>query len=158
MYGPTELPSFIPEANPAAQAYWRTLIGDERTEAGRSALTKASPFHYAASFTKPILVAQGGKDQVMPQVQSDRFVRELQKYKKPVTYLLYPDELHDFRRPENWRSAFAIVERFFHDHLGGRYEPIGNDLRGSSLEVRAGVELLPSLQQAMNQQASVSPK
>lgn len=151
MYGPTELLSFIAEANPGAQANWRKWIGDDRTEEGRAALRKVSPFHYAASFAKPILVAQGGKDQVMPQNQSDRFVAELQKHKKQVTYLLYPDEPHDFQRPENWASLFAIAERFFHDHLGGRYEPFGDDLRGSSLETRAGGELIPGLLLAMNQ-------
>jgi hypothetical protein len=75
-----------------------------------------------------------------------------------VTYLLYPDEPHDFRRDENWVSLFAIAERFFHDHLGGRYEPIGNDLRGSSLEARAGGELIPGLLLALNQKPSSAPK
>jgi dipeptidyl aminopeptidase/acylaminoacyl peptidase len=159
MYGPTELDSFLAEANPGSQAYWRKMIGDNRTEEGRALLRKISPFHYAASFAKPVLVAQGGKDEIVPQNQSDCFVAELQKYKKQVTYLLYPDEPHDLRRPENWRSALAIAERFFHDHLGGRYDPIsGDDLRGSSLEVRAGGELIPGLTLALNQKSSAAPK
>jgi dipeptidyl aminopeptidase/acylaminoacyl peptidase len=158
MYGPTELDSFIAETSPGPQTVLRKMIGDNRTEEGRALLKKVSPFHYAASFAKPVLVAQGGKDQIVPQSQSDRFVAELQKYKKPVTYLLYPDEPHDFRRPENWDSLFAIAERFFHNHLGGRYEPIGNDLRGSSLEVRAGAELIPGLLLALNQKRSSASK
>jgi dipeptidyl aminopeptidase/acylaminoacyl peptidase len=158
MYGPTELDSFIAEANPGQQAYWRRLIGDNTTEAGRALLKKVSPFHYAESFAKPVLIAQGGKDEIVPQKQADRFVAELQKYKKPVTYLLYPDEPHDFRRAENWASLFAIAERFFHDHLGGRYEPIGDDLRGSSLEARAGAELIPGLLLALNQKPPSAPK
>jgi dipeptidyl aminopeptidase/acylaminoacyl peptidase len=158
MYAPTELDSFIAEANPVAQMAWRRLIGDNTTEAGRALLKKVSPFHYAASFAKPALIAMGGKDAIVPQHQADRFVAELQKHKKPVTYLLYPDEPHDFRRNENWVSLFAITERFFHDHLGGRYEPIGNDLRGSSLEVRAGGELIPGLLLALNQKPASAPK
>jgi dipeptidyl aminopeptidase/acylaminoacyl peptidase len=158
MYAPTELDSFIAEANPGAQAYWRRLIGDNTTEAGRALLKKVSPFHYAESFAKPVLIAMGGKDAIVPQSQADRFVAELQKYKKPVTYLLYPDEPHDFRQPENWASLFAIAERFFHGHLGGRYEPIGDDLRGSSLAVRAGSELIPGLLLALNQKPSSAPK
>src|SRR5262250_52442 len=59
--------------------------------------------------------------------------------------MLSPDEPHDFRRAENWVSLFAIAERFFHDHLGGRYEPIGDDLSVSSLEAPAGAELIPGL-------------
>jgi hypothetical protein len=49
-------------------------------------------------------------------------------------------------------SCFAIAERFFHEHLGGRYEPIGDDLRGG-LEVRAGGELIPGLSAAMDRRA-----
>jgi dipeptidyl aminopeptidase/acylaminoacyl peptidase len=158
MYAPTELDSFIAEANPGAKAYWRRLIGDNTTEEGRALLRKISPFHYAASFSKPVLIAQGGKDVIVPQRQPDRFVAELQKNKKPVTYLLYPDEPHDFQQPENWASLFAVAERFFHDHLGGRYEPIGNDLRDSSLEARAGGELIPGLSLALNQKRPSAPK
>lgn len=151
MYAPAELDSFIAEAPPVPQAYWRRLIGDNTTEEGRALLKKVSPFHYAGSFAKPVLIAQGGKDAIVPQSQADRFVAELQKHKKPVTYLLYPDEPHDFRQNENWISLFAVAERFFHDHLGGRYEPIVNDLRGSSLEVRAGGEFIPGLLLALRQ-------
>lgn len=158
MYGPTELDSFIAEANPSAQTYWRKNIGDNTTEEGRALLRKVSPFHYAASFAKPVLVAQGGKDQIVPQNQPERFVAALQQHKKTVTYLLYPDEPHDFVRAENWASLFAIAERFFHDHLGGRYESIGDDLRDSSLEVRAGGELIPGLLLALNQKPSSAPK
>ena len=66
-----------------------------------------------------MLVVQGGKDAVVPQKQADRFVAELQKHNKLVTYLLYPDEPHDFQQPQNWISLFAMAERFFHAHLGG---------------------------------------
>jgi hypothetical protein len=59
---------------------------------------------------------------------------------------------------ETWVSLFAVAERFFHDHLGGRCEPIGDDLRGSSLDVRAGGELIPGLLLAMKQKPSSVPK
>ena len=154
MYAPAELDSFIAETSPGPQAYLRKMIGDNTTAEGRALLKKISPFSYAESFAKPVLIAQGGKDQIVHQNQADRFVAELQKYKKPVTYLLYPDEPHDFVRDENWVSLFAIAERFFHDHLGGRYEPIGNDLHGSSLDVRAGSDLITGLSQARNQKSS----
>lgn len=136
MYAPTELDSFIAEADPDAQGFLRRVIGDNTTAEGRAQLKKASPFHYAETFARPALVVQGGKDAIVPQKQADRFVAELQKHKKPVTYLLYPDEPHDFRQPKNWVSLFAVAERFFHEHLGGRYEPIGNDMTGSSIKIR----------------------
>jgi dipeptidyl aminopeptidase/acylaminoacyl peptidase len=76
MYSPTELDSFIAEANPFAQTYFRKNIGDNTTEEGRALLRKVSPFHYAAGFARPVLVAQGGKDQIVPQIQSDRSLQD----------------------------------------------------------------------------------
>jgi dipeptidyl aminopeptidase/acylaminoacyl peptidase len=150
MYGPTELDSFIAEGNPSAQTAWRHLIGDNTTEEGRALLRKRSPIHYVERIAKPVLIVQAGKDEIVRQGQADRFVAAMQKHNKPVTYLLYPDEPHDLRRSENWVSLFAVAERFFHEHLGGRYEPVGDDLHGS-LEVRAGRELIPGLSDAVNQ-------
>src|SRR6185369_6095394 len=77
----------------------------------------------------------GMRTTMQTRQQADRFVAKLQKHNKPVTYLLYPDEPHDFRQPENWISLFAVAERFFHEHLGGRYEPIGNAMTGSSIKI-----------------------
>jgi dipeptidyl aminopeptidase/acylaminoacyl peptidase len=135
MYAPTELGSFIAEADPDAREFLRRFIGDNTTAEGRAQLKRASPIYYAETFTKPVMVVQGGKDAIVPQKQADRFVAELQKYKKPVTYLLYPDEPHDFRQPESWISLFAEAERFFHEHLGGRYEPVRSGKTGPSTEV-----------------------
>jgi dipeptidyl aminopeptidase/acylaminoacyl peptidase len=150
MYAPTDLDSLIAEGNPSAQTAWRHLIGDNTTEEGRALLRKRSPIHHVERITKPVLIAQPGKDEIVRQAQADRFVAAMQKQKKPVTYVLYPDEPHDLRRSENWVSLFAIAERFFHEHLGGRYEPVGDDLHGS-LEVRAGRELIPGISDAVNQ-------
>lgn len=153
MYGPTELDVFIDEGSPFAQAAWRHYIGDNTTEDGRAQLRKHSPLHNVERITKPVLITQGGKDEVVRQGQADRFVAAMQKHKKPVTYVLYPDEPHDIRRSESWVSLFAIAERFFAEHLGGRYEPIGGDIDGG-LEIRAGGELIPGLSEVMNRRAS----
>jgi hypothetical protein len=44
---------------------------------------------------------------------------------------------------------FAVAERFFHEHLGGRYEPFGNDFRASSAQVLEGEPLIPDLALAL---------
>jgi len=49
-----------------------------------------------------------------------------------------PDEGHGFARPENWFSFNAIAEAFLARCLGGRYEPVGEDFKGSRLSVPAG--------------------
>jgi hypothetical protein len=55
------------------------------------------------------------------------------------------------------KKAGEIVE-IVQNQMGGRYEPIGKDLRGSSLEARAGGELIPGLLLALNQKSSSAPK
>ena len=56
----------------------------------------------------------------------------------PVTYVLFPDEGHGFARPENRLAFFGITEGFLHTCLGGRFEPLGDALDGSSTQVPAG--------------------
>ena len=51
----------------------------------------------------------------------------------------------DFARPENRLAFYAATESFFAKHLGGRVQPVGDDFRGSSLNVEAGGELVPGL-------------
>jgi dipeptidyl aminopeptidase/acylaminoacyl peptidase len=156
MYGPTELDSFIAEGSPEAQFAWRHYIGDNTTDEGRALLRRRSPLHNVERISRPVLVVQGGKDEVVPQAQADRFVEAMQRHGKSVVYLLHPDEPHDLRRADSWTSTFAVAERYFHEHLGGRYEPIGDDLRGS-LEVRAGRERIPGLSEAMAKAKATSP-
>jgi hypothetical protein len=67
----------------------------------------------------------------------------------PVTYVLYPDEGHGFARPENSLSFNAVAEVFLATHLGGRFEPFGDDLTGSSLTVPAGAHHVPGLAEAL---------
>jgi hypothetical protein len=62
-----------------------------------------------------------------------------------VTYVSYSDEGHGFRRPENRRAFTAVAEMFLATHLGGRFEPIGEDFVGSSIEFKAGRDLIPGL-------------
>ncbi len=52
----------------------------------------------------------------------------------PVTYLLFADEGHVFSRPNNAIASSALLEEFLarDDCLGGRSEPIGDDLDNSS--------------------------
>jgi hypothetical protein len=67
----------------------------------------------------------------------------------PVTYVLVPDEGHGFRRPANGLAFWAVAEAFLSECLGGRYQPIGADFAGSSIEVPAGAEHVPGLAAAV---------
>ncbi|MCM3869814.1 MAG: S9 family peptidase [Pyrinomonadaceae bacterium] len=150
MYQPTDLQTMMETRGAGGfRNLWRRLVGDETTEAGKALLRAQSPLYFTERITKPLLITHGAQDTNVPRKYSDDFVAEMKKHEKPVTYLLYPDEGHDYERKENWISLFAIAERFFHEHLGGRYEPFGNDLIASSVQVLEGERLIPDLAAAI---------
>ena len=137
-------------------AYWASFfeqlamrVGDPRTEEGQALLKERSPLTRAADITKPLLIGQGANDPRVKQAESDQIVSAMQENSLPVTYVLYPDEGHGFRRPENSISFYAITEGFLSGCLGGRYEPIGDALAGSSTSVPVGAEHVPGLEAAL---------
>jgi dipeptidyl aminopeptidase/acylaminoacyl peptidase len=133
-------------------AYWKSFfeelalrVGDPRTEEGKKLLVERSPLTHAAAITKPLLIGQGANDPRVNQAESDQIVNAMKAKNIPVTYVLFPDEGHGFARPNN-RTAFnAVAEGFLSQCLGGRYEPIGNDFKGSSITVPEGAEHVPGL-------------
>lgn len=151
LVGPSNLVTFM-EAIPP---YWMPMldlfckrIGDFRTEEGKELLNRYSPLNYVDRIRKPLLIGQGANDPRVTRVQSDRIASVMQEKKIPVIYVLYPDEGHGFVRPANNMSFNAIAEVFLAKCLGGRFEPIGDDCRGSSLQVMAGIENIDGLEEA----------
>lgn len=139
--------------------YWQpqidlftSRVGDYRTEEGRDFLLTRSPLTYADHIRRPLLIGQGANDPRVKQSESDQIVAAMQEKNIPVTYILYPDEGHGFARPENNLSFFAVTEAFLAEHLGGRYEPLGADLTGSSLTAPAGAEYVPGLAASLAQE------
>ncbi len=146
--GPSNLVTLLK----SVPAYWlpqirvfKDRVGDHTTEEGRKFLESRSPLTYVDNIKKPLLIGQGKNDPRVKQAESDQIVSAMKGKKIPVTYVLYPDEGHGFQRPENRLSFFAIAEAFLAKHLGGRFEPIGNDFQGSSVTVPEGVDQIPGI-------------
>ena len=154
MYSPTDLQTMMETRSGPFRTFWRRLVGDETTKDGQAQLHAQSPLYFTDQITKPLLITHGALDTNVPRKYSDDFVAAMKEHKKPVTYLLYADEGHDYQRKENWISLFAVAERFFHEHLGGRYEPFSNDFAGSSMKVIAGETLIPELSAALKTRSS----
>jgi len=153
MYSPTDLQTLMESRDGPFGTFWRRLVGDQTTMEGRAQLHEQSPLYFTDRVTKPLLITHGAMDTNVPRKFSDDFVAEMKKHGKPVTYIVYPDEGHDYERKENWISLFAVAERFFHEHLGGRYEPFGDDLKASSAQVLEGEPLIPELAAALKTKA-----
>jgi dipeptidyl aminopeptidase/acylaminoacyl peptidase len=125
-------------------------MGDPDTEDGRKLLKERSPLTYADQIKKPLLIGQGKNDPRVNVAESEQIVKAMQAKNIPVTYVLYPDEGHGFRRPENNTAFNAVTEDFLASKcLGGRAEPIGSDFTGSTITVPAGAELVPGLSEAL---------
>jgi dipeptidyl aminopeptidase/acylaminoacyl peptidase len=150
--GPSNLETFIASIPPYWQSFYENLvrrIGDPRTEAGRALLKARSPLTRAGAIAKPLLVMQGANDPRVNKAESDQIVAAARARGLPVTYVLYPDEGHGFSIPANRISSYAIIEAFLAKHLGGpRFEPIGDDLKGSAPKVQ-GARYVPGLEAAL---------
>jgi dienelactone hydrolase len=98
---------------------------------------------------RPLLIGQGANDPRVKQNESDQIVKAMEAKGLPVTYVLYGDEGHGFARPENRLSFYAIAEAFLAAHLGGSFQPIGQDFAGANLTVPAGAGEVPGLEEAL---------
>ena len=150
--GPSNLITLLQSIPP----YWKpmldvftTRVGDHRTEEGRKLLTERSPLTFVDRISKPLLIGQGANDPRVKQAEADQIVKAMEEKNIPVAYVLFPDEGHGFARPENRLAFNAVTEAFLAQHLGGRYEPIGDDFEGSSITVPKGADQVPGLTEAL---------
>lgn len=148
LFGISNLVSFASDIPP----YWKpwapflkTRMGDVSTEEGRKFLASRSPITYVDRIVRPLLIGQGGNDVRVTEKESEQIVAALQQRKIPVTYVYYKDEGHGLRRAANRFSWAAVVEAFLAQHLGGKVETVGDDFKASSIEFRAGRELIKGL-------------
>lgn len=150
--GPSNLMTLLESVPPYWKSFYEELarrVGDPRTEEGRKFLAERSPLTYVERIKKPLLIAQGANDPRVKKAESDQIVEAMREKDLPVTYVLYPDEGHGFARPQNRLSFYAIAEGFLSQCLGGRFEPVGKDFDGSSLQVLEGEEHVPGLTAAL---------
>ena len=160
--GPSNLNTLLASIPP----YWETMrelfarrVGDPRTPEGRELLAARSPLHRAGDIVRPLLIGQGANDPRVVRAESDQIVEAMSTRRIPVTYAVYPDEGHGFLRAPNRISFYAIAEAFLGRCLGGRVEPIGTALEGSTVEVPTGAELIDGLSEALaGMRAGIGPR
>jgi dipeptidyl aminopeptidase/acylaminoacyl peptidase len=158
--GPSSLVTLLQNIPP----YWAPFmpvmnvrVGDVSTEEGRAELMERSPLRLVDAIQRPLLIGQGANDPRVTQLEADQIVEAMQSKGIPVTYVLYPDEGHGFLREENRSSFNAVTEAFLAEHLGGAYEPVGEDFDNASLFVPAGVDGVPGLAEALPADRRVMP-
>jgi dipeptidyl aminopeptidase/acylaminoacyl peptidase len=112
-------------------------------------LDSISPLTRVDEIRRPLLIGQGANDPRVKEAESEQIVAAMQDRDIPVTYVVFPDEGHGFARPENRMAFYSVTEAFLAQHLGGRYEPMTDEIGRSSAKVPAGAGLLPGLAEAV---------
>ena len=146
--GPSNLETLLKTIPP----YWAPIVrqfhdrmGNPNTPEGLAALKEMSPLYAAGDITKPLLIGQGANDPRVNKAESDQIVAAMEKANIPVTYVLFPDEGHGFRKPTNNIAFNAVAENFLAPCLGGRAEPIGDALTKSTAQIVTGAEHVSGL-------------
>jgi dipeptidyl aminopeptidase/acylaminoacyl peptidase len=150
----TLIESFPPYWQPFLELTWYRRVGDPRTPEGRKMLLERSPITRVHEIKRPLLIAQGANDPRVTQKESDQIVAAMKGRGIPVTYAVYADEGHGFARPENRISFYALADLFLAGCLGGRAEPLRNDLAGAALKVPEGAAAIPGLTEALAKHAT----
>lgn len=146
--GPSNLETLLETIPP----YWKPIVrqfhdrmGNPNTEEGLALLKERSPLYAAGNIVKPLLIGQGANDPRVKQAESDQIVSAMESAGIPVTYVLFPDEGHGFAKPENNIAFNAVTENFLATCLGGRAEPIGDTVSGSTAQIVTGADFVRGL-------------
>jgi len=134
--GPSHIATLLSTIPP----YWKPMMAMFETRVGALSeedhLNAISPLTHVENIRRPLLIGQGANDPRVKVHESDQIVAAMKNHQLPVTYVVFPDEGHGFARPDNNMAFNAITEAFLARHLGGRAEPVGDDVQQSSAQVR----------------------
>ncbi|KHN79923.1 Dipeptidyl peptidase family member 6 [Toxocara canis] len=116
------------------------LGADKNTTEGREFLRSRSPLFFADRVRKPLMILQGANDPRVARNESDQFVAALKANNISVTYVLYPDEGHGFRKPENALAEAGLIEQFLHRCAHGKFQAFSLEQHNSSALILADSE------------------
>jgi len=80
----------------------------------------ASPLASVDTWRSPVLLIHGDDDRNVSFVESINLLVALRKRGVEVEQLVFPDEVHDFLRHENWVRGYRATAEFFNRRLKGR--------------------------------------
>jgi dipeptidyl aminopeptidase/acylaminoacyl peptidase len=126
--GPSDLRTLIRSIPP----YWAPLVAQFHQRVGNpdtepDFLWSRSPLSRVDAIRIPMLIAQGANDPRVKKEESEQIVAAMTERGIPHRYLVFEDEGHGFRKPENNLAFHAAAEEFLAEHLGGRLEPASTE-------------------------------
>jgi dipeptidyl aminopeptidase/acylaminoacyl peptidase len=78
---------------------------------------ESSPISAVDKWKSPVLLIHGDDDRNVEFAQTVNIVRRLRANGVYFEELIYPDEIHDFLRHQNWVRAYRASAEFFDKHL-----------------------------------------
>lgn len=140
--GPSHIKTLLETVPP----YWKPMMSMFEARVGSLSepkfLDEISPLTKVDNIKKPLLILQGKNDPRVKEAESEQIVKAMQEKSIDVTYVVFPDEGHGFRVPENNIASNAIIEKFLAKHLGGKYQEIKNEVKNSSAQIVVGKDHL----------------
>jgi dipeptidyl aminopeptidase/acylaminoacyl peptidase len=98
----------------------RTFVPDynvlEDPEFSRRAFT-SSPMASIDTWKSPVLLIHGDDDRNVSFIESINLITALRKRRVEVEQLVFPDEVHDFLRHQNWVRSYKATAEFFNRRL-----------------------------------------
>ena len=95
------------------------LDPDKQREQARIAF-EASPMATVKGWRSPVLLIHGDDDRNVNFSQTVKLVEALRNQNTEFEELIFPDEIHDFLRVQDWSRAMHAAEGFFDRKLGAR--------------------------------------
>ena len=101
--------------------YWLKSMGDPQTDVDR--LISRSPVTYAKTWTTPLLLIHGDKDDIVDVAQSRILDRALEAEHKPVRYIEIKKMGHGPGTDEETTRVLSEIESFLAEHLRSAQTP-----------------------------------
>jgi dipeptidyl aminopeptidase/acylaminoacyl peptidase len=97
------------------------LVADPKTD--ENMIRANSPVEQADKIKAPLLLAMGEDDIRVPLAHGTRMRDAMTRAGKPLEWVLYANEGHGWRKPENRIDWARRVDRFLSQHLGNAAAP-----------------------------------
>jgi dipeptidyl aminopeptidase/acylaminoacyl peptidase len=129
MWAVTQTDRFRAVVAGAGIVNWQSYYGQNRIDqwmipyfgasvyADPAVYAKSSPITFITKAKTPTLVLQGERDAEVPAPQAYEFWHALKTLGVPTELVVYPDEGHHFRKPENERDRYRRTLDWFEKYL-----------------------------------------
>jgi pimeloyl-ACP methyl ester carboxylesterase len=113
MFGPYDLITFSERLPETWKPFFKIVLGDPATSAGRTFMQERSPKTYLENLSCPMLVIQGRNDPRVVAKESEELVADLKRKGKNIDILLFEDEGHDVLKYANRVTCYNAIADFF---------------------------------------------